>query len=112
MDKAELDNFKNKVVVIKLSKNNEVPFIRGEFITWLRYDNVLKKPLLNHPYDIEKGWVECGETNYGFENIVEIREATDEEYNKWKKAYNKFSKEVVKEKGYDSCWVNFNEIVR
>ena len=112
MENFNLNDYKNHVVFINLNKSNDVPYIDGKYIAFFEYVEKLKYYELNHPLEVSSSFVVSGGANFNPDDIIEIREATDEEFNLWKEKYEEFHKEVIEEKGYDFCEVNYNELIR
>jgi len=113
MSKDELEKFKDKVVVITIMNNSEIPYLSGTFLTLLRYDEHFKRCYLSHPCDINDDYnVDCGEASFDYSDVAGVIPASDEEFAIWKTKYEGFHNEVMQDKGYDTCEVNFETIIK
>lgn len=103
MLKPNLSLYNNQLVRIKLEKNSEVPYIYGNLIAYLMYDEGIKQYVLNHPYDMKTKRCLAGEAGFDPNDVKTIYPASTSEKMDWADEYIKFHKEVVKEKGCDPC---------
>lgn len=110
---ANLSLYANNFVKIKLEKNKEVPYIYGNIIAYLKYDDIVKSYVLNHPYDEKTGRCDCGESAFSPEDVKFIRLANGDEKKLWMREYIKFHNDWVKAKGTDYCELEIpiNEIL-
>ena len=97
----------NQFIKLILEKNNEVPYVYGNIIAYLRYDENLKMYMLNHPYQEKIGKCESGEAAFSPEDVKFIRMANEAEKILWAKEYKQFHNDWVKAKGYDYCELDF-----
>ena len=93
----------NQFIKLILEKNNEVPYVYGNIIAYLRYDENLKMYLLNHPYQEKIEKCESGEAAFNPTDVKFIRMATEAEKRLWANEYVRFHNDWVKAKGYDDC---------
>lgn len=103
MLKLNLSLYTNQFVKIKLEKNNEIPYVYGNLIAYLMYDENIKQYVLNHPYDIKTNRCLAGEAAFDPNDVKSIVPASTTERTNWAAEYIKFHKEVIKEKGSDPC---------
>jgi len=103
MVKYNLSLYVNKFVKIVLEKNKEVPYVYGNLVGYLRYDEKFKMYLINHPYNLSSGKCDCGEAAFDPNDIKDIKPATDNERKLWACEYIKFHSACVKAKGRDEC---------
>ena len=103
----------NKFVKLVLEKNNEVPYVYGNIIAYLKYDENLKMYILNHPYQEKIEKCESGEAAFNPMDVKFIRMANEAEKILWAKEYVRFHNDWVNTKGYDYCELDFavNEIL-
>lgn len=98
-----LSLYNDKVVKIKLEKNTEIPYVYGELIALIQYDDILKAYVMNHPYDIKRKMCIAGDAAFAPCDVLSIVPANEEESTTWVNAYMEFHDSIVKEKGYDFC---------
>ena len=108
MLKFNLSLYTNQFVKIVLEKNNEIPYVYGNLIAYLMYDEKIKQYILNHPYDIKKKFCLAGEAAFNPNDVKSIVPATMAERTNWVGEYIKFHKEVIKEKGSDPCTLHLS----
>lgn len=98
--------YANNFIKLTLEKNVEVPYVYGDIIAYLKYDNILKAYVLNHPYEEKVKRCNCGEAAFSPMDVKFIRFATDEEKALWANEYIKFHNDWLNAKGYDYCELN------
>ena len=98
-----LDQYANSFIKLSLKENKEIPYVHGDIIAYLRYDEGIKMYVLNHPYKEESGKCDSGEAAFSPSDIKDIRMANDEEKRLWATEYIKFHNDWIKAKGYDCC---------
>lgn len=103
MKYSNLEPFLNQFIKIKLEKNKEVPYVFGDLVGYLSYDEKFKMFLINHPYDIKTNKCLCGEAAFNPNDLKDIKLASDDDRRLWACEYIKFHRNCVKSKGYDNC---------
>jgi len=77
----------------------------GSITTDARYEYIH----IGHPVD-ETGDCTCGSDNMNVSYLDKIEPITGEQFAEWKVSYEKFHKEILEEKGYDSCSENVSAL--
>lgn len=105
-----LSLYKDKVIKILLEKNKEIPYVYGNLIALLKYDEGMKSYILSHPYDISTKEILAGQATFDPIDVKSVSEVNKDELVEWYSKYYTFHKSVIKEKGYDTCEVDIKDL--
>ena len=106
----DLTLYKDKIIKITLEKNKEIPYIYGNLIALLKYDNIIKSYVLSHPYDIKTKEILAGYAAFDPLDVKSISEVNKDELLEWHSKYYIFHKSVIKEHGYDTCEIDIKDL--
>ena len=105
-----LSLYKDKVIKITLEKNKEIPYVYGNLITMLKYDEGMKTYILSHPYDTKTKEILAGQAAFDPVDVKSISEVSKDEFLEWEKKYMVFRNSIIKEKGYDTCEIDSKDL--
>lgn len=109
----QLDYFKDQVVKICINKNKEIPYIHGDFIALLQYDEIVKNYVLNHPmvFNKEKCCYEVISqiSNFCNYDVKKIKLTKFDDFYVWYLKQLDFECKLFQEKGHKNE-VNFIEL--
>jgi ribA/ribD-fused uncharacterized protein len=110
---TKLSFFKNQVVKININKNKFVPYIYGDFIGLLQYDEIVKNYVLNHPmvFNKEKCCYEVISqiSNFCNYDVKKIKLTKFDDFYVWYLKQLEFECKLFQEKGHKNE-VNFIEL--
>lgn len=110
--KTSIKLYHEQVVKINIKKNEEIPYMYGDFLALLHYDNILGKYVLCYPFDLNKNTVVSSESNFEYEDVIKINLTTFDEYIKWRDEHNKFKLDLFKEKNINDNSIEMLNVMR
>lgn len=78
--------------------------------TFLKHYEEYKYDLIGHPYSLETGTIEMGQKGVYFEHFLSVSPITKADAELWLSKYKEFHNSVIKQKGYDICSENIDNI--
>lgn len=97
MDIKEIEKYVGKVVKIQLNNYGaDVECVGSIVETYNGVGVTIGHPVINNESC-------CGKSYRMANDIISINNISESEFENWKQKYHQFHREIIAEKGYDSC---------